>query len=109
MSARYHFDDLLTENPEMLRRLAIIKNYAGTDATILINGESGTGKEVLAQSIHNASQRVNGPFVAINCGAMAPQILESELFGYVAGAFTGASPKGKIGLFELAHHGTIFG
>lgn len=71
MSARYHFDDLLTENPEMLRRLAIIKNYAGTDATILINGESGTGKEVLAQSIHNASQRVNGPFVAINCGAMA--------------------------------------
>ncbi|MGJ2513571.1 sigma-54 interaction domain-containing protein, partial [Salmonella enterica subsp. enterica serovar Paratyphi A] len=108
LSARYHFDDLLTENPEMLRRLAIIKNYAGTDATILINGESGTGKEVLAQSIHNASQRVNGPFVAINCGAMAPQILESELFGYVAGAFTGASPKGKIGLFELAHHGTIF-
>lgn len=93
LSARYHFDDLLTENPEMLRRLAIIKNYAGTDATILINGESGTGKEVLAQSIHNASQRVNGPFVAINCGAMAPQILESELFGYVAGAFTGASPK----------------
>ncbi len=99
---------IITENPEMLRRLAIIKNYAGTDATILINGESGTGKEVLAQSIHNASQRVNGPFVAINCGAMAPQILESELFGYVAGAFTGASPKGKIGLFELAHHGTIF-
>lgn len=108
LSARYHFDDLITENPEMLHRLAIIKNYARTDATILINGESGTGKEVLAQSIHNASRRADGPFVAINCGAMASQLLESELFGYVAGAFTGASPKGKIGLFELAHHGTIF-
>lgn len=108
LSARYHFNDIITENPEMQRRLAIMRTYALTDATILISGESGTGKELLAQSLHNASKRVNGPFVAINCGAVAPQILESELFGYVAGAFTGASPKGKTGVFELAHQGTLF-
>ncbi len=107
LSARYHFDDLLTENPEMLRRLAIIKNYAGTDATILINGESGTGKEVLAQSIHNASQRVNGPFVAINCGALPEQLLESELFGHARGAFTGAVSN-REGLFQAAEGGTLF-
>lgn len=108
LNARYCFNDIITENAEMKRRLDIMRTYALTDATILIGGESGTGKELLAQSLHNASHRANGPFVAINCGAVAPQILESELFGYVAGAFTGASPKGKSGLFELAHQGTLF-
>ncbi|GKX57394.1 propionate catabolism operon regulatory protein PrpR [Leminorella grimontii] len=108
LNARYRFNDIITENPEMRRRMDIMRTYALTDATILISGESGTGKELLAQSLHNASRRANGPFVAINCGAVAPQILESELFGYVAGAFTGASPKGKTGLFELAHQGTLF-
>lgn len=108
LNARYHFSDIITENSEMKRRLDIMRTYALTDATILISGESGTGKELLAQSLHNASRRASGPFVAINCGAVAPQILESELFGYVAGAFTGASTKGKTGLFELAHQGTLF-
>ena len=71
-------------------------------------GETGTGKELFAQSIHNSSQRKNGPFVAINCAALPENLLESELFGYVEGAFTGTSKGGKIGLFELAHGGTLF-
>jgi transcriptional regulator with PAS, ATPase and Fis domain len=77
-------------------------------ANILIVGETGTGKELFAQSIHNASSRREGPFVAINCAALPESLLESELFGYVEGAFTGASKGGKAGLFELAHRGTIF-
>lgn len=71
-------------------------------------GETGTGKEVFAQSIHNASSRSKGPFVAINCASLPSQILESELFGYVGGAFTGANKEGKVGLFEVAHRGTLF-
>ncbi|MCX7781786.1 MAG: sigma 54-interacting transcriptional regulator, partial [Negativicutes bacterium] len=82
--------------------------YAATDSAILIQGESGTGKELFAQSIHNASKRKNGPFVAVNCAAIPEQLLESELFGYEGGAFTGARKEGKQGLFELAHNGTIF-
>ncbi|WP_353613369.1 sigma 54-interacting transcriptional regulator [Mangrovibacter phragmitis] len=108
LSTRYRFEDIISTNKDMLRRMRLVESYAKTDATILIYGESGTGKEMIAQSIHNASNRSNGPFVAVNCGALAPQLLESELFGYVAGAFTGASVKGKMGLFELAHGGTIF-
>jgi transcriptional regulator with PAS, ATPase and Fis domain len=75
---------------------------------VLIIGESGTGKELMAQSIHNESQRRNGPFVAVNCAALPKSVLESELFGYVDGAFTGAKKTGKPGLFELAHRGAIF-
>lgn len=75
---------------------------------MLIYGESGTGKELFAQSIHNASPRKRKPFVAVNCAALPENLLESELFGYEAGAFTGANAKGKIGLFEQANHGTIF-
>jgi transcriptional regulator with PAS, ATPase and Fis domain len=82
--------------------------YANTDATVLITGESGTGKEGIAQSIHNLSQRKNGPFVAVNCAALPESLLESELFGYEEGAFTGAKKGGKAGLFEMAHRGTIF-
>lgn len=82
--------------------------YAQTQSTILITGESGTGKEMLAQSIHNMSKRKNGPFVAINCAALPENLLESELFGYEEGAFTGAKKGGKQGLFELGHGGTIF-
>ncbi|GAD80954.1 sigma 54-interacting transcriptional regulator [Vibrio ezurae] len=108
LATRYTFDDILTNNSEVKRRLKMVKEYAKTDATIMIYGESGTGKEMVAQSIHGASNRCHGPFVAVNCGALASQILESELFGYVSGAFTGASAKGKVGLFELAHGGTIF-
>lgn len=82
--------------------------FAGTESTVLITGESGTGKEMLAQSVHNLSERKLGPFVAINCGALPESLLESEMFGYEQGAFTGAKRGGKVGLFELAHGGTIF-
>lgn len=79
-----------------------------TDHTVLIRGESGTGKELFAQSLHNASHRSKKPFVAVNCAALPDNLLESELFGYEPGAFTGAHSKGKVGLFEEANHGTIF-
>ena len=75
---------------------------------MIIVGETGTGKELFAQSIHNSSRRKNGPFVAINCAALPENLLESELFGYVEGAFTGTSRGGKMGLFEQAHGGTLF-
>jgi PAS domain S-box-containing protein len=106
--ARYQFDDVITEDPHLKRIIAIAKKYAQTDATMLILGESGTGKELFAQSIHNFSSRRQEAFVAINCSALPGQLLESELFGYVGGAFTGARKEGKRGLFELAHNGTIF-
>lgn len=106
--AHYHLDDYITYDSTMQTQLALLKSYAHTDATVLITGESGTGKELLAQGIHNASRRAEGPFVAVNCGALPPTLLESELFGYVDGAFTGASRKGKKGLFELANKGTLF-
>lgn len=106
--ATYRFEDFVTRNAEMQSLIVRLKNYANTEGTVLIYGESGTGKEVLAQSIHNESPRCTRPFVAVNCGAFPADLLESELFGYVEGAFTGASRKGKKGLFELAHGGTIF-
>jgi hypothetical protein len=87
-------------------RLAEI--YAHNDSTVLIAGESGTGKELCAQGIHNASRRRKGPFVAINCAAFPETLLESELFGYEEGAFSGPRKGGKPGLFESAHTGTIF-
>ena len=82
--------------------------YAKSESTILITGESGTGKELFAQGIHNASNRAKRPFVAINCQALPDNLLESELFGYDEGAFTGARKGGKPGFFEIAHGGTIF-
>jgi transcriptional regulator with PAS, ATPase and Fis domain len=106
--ATYHLDGYVTCDPAMQAGLELLTGYAKTDATVLITGESGTGKELLAQGIHNASRRASGPFVAVNCGALPPGLLESELFGYIDGAFTGASRKGKKGLFELADKGTLF-
>ncbi|MDR3565689.1 MAG: sigma 54-interacting transcriptional regulator [Negativicutes bacterium] len=106
--AKYHFDDILGISPPISEAKRMAQEIASVDATVLITGESGTGKELFAQSIHNRSPRRNGPFVAINCAALPPNLLESELFGYVEGAFTGATKKGKAGLFELAHRGTIF-
>ena len=103
-----HFDDILGKGKEMASALEKAKLYAITDSTILLYGESGTGKELFAQSIHNHSRRRKGPFVAINCAAMPANLLESELFGYESGAFTGAGSRGKPGLFELAHQGTLF-
>lgn len=106
--AKYHFKDMIHCSSSMQNCIAIAKKAAPSDHTVLIRGESGTGKELLAQSIHNFSNRKNQPFVAINCAALPEALLESELFGYEAGSFTGAQKNGKIGLFEHAQHGTIF-
>jgi transcriptional regulator with PAS, ATPase and Fis domain len=108
LSAQYQFEDILSSSERIAEVKRIAQEYAAIDATVLITGESGTGKELYAQSIHNASKRRQRPFVAVNCGAIPASLLESELFGYVEGAFTGAHKKGKPGLFELAHGGTIF-
>ena len=84
------------------------KKFGMTDSNVLIVGETGTGKELMAQSMHNISQRNNGPFIAVNCAALPENLLESELFGYVEGAFTGSKRGGKLGLFEQANNGTLF-
>ena len=107
-TARYTVDTFLGESPSARRCRDLAVRYARLDASVVILGESGTGKEILAQSIHNASGRKNGPFVAVNCSAIPPNLLERELFGYEEGAFTGAKKGGKPGLFELAHQGTLF-
>ena len=106
--AKYSFDDIVGESRAIRNTVQIARSYASSQAAVLIHGETGTGKELFAQSIHNASARRDGPFVAINCAAVSNNLLESELFGYEAGAFTGASKNGREGLFELAHGGTIF-
>lgn len=106
--ARFTFDDIWGDSLAIQRAVRTAKDYAATEANILIQGETGTGKEVFAQSIHNYSSRKDGPFVAVNCAALPSQLLESELFGYVKGAFTGANKEGKQGLFEMAHGGTLF-
>ncbi|SDH04720.1 sigma-54-dependent Fis family transcriptional regulator [Propionivibrio dicarboxylicus] len=107
-AAKYRTQDIVGKSPQLMEAKRIAGAIATTEASILIQGESGTGKELFAQSIHNQSSRRNGPFVAINCAALPPNLLESELFGYVEGAFTGATKKGKPGLFEMAHQGTLF-
>lgn len=106
--ARYGIDHFSASSPTMKRVIQQAKRFAVTDSTVLITGETGTGKEVLAQSIHRLSPRIGGPFVAINCSVFPESLLESELFGYEEGAFTGARTGGKAGLFELAHGGTLF-
>lgn len=106
--ATFHFADIIGTSQTIREAVAMAEEFAVTDSSVLITGETGTGKEVFAQSIHNASSRAQKPFVAINCAALPAQILESELFGYVGGAFTGASPKGKAGLLEIAHGGSLF-
>lgn len=106
--ASFTFDDIITKNEGMRSAIELAKKAAKTNCTVLIEGESGTGKEVFAQSIHNYSSRADGPFVAINCAAIPRELVESELFGYEKGAFTGASKGGNPGKFELADGGTIF-
>jgi transcriptional regulator with PAS, ATPase and Fis domain len=106
--AAHSFQDILGGNEAIRQTIHRAKQFAVVDSTVLINGESGTGKEMFAQSIHNYSLRRDGPFVAVNCATLPPNLLESELFGYADGAFTGAKKSGKMGLFELAHRGTIF-
>lgn len=106
--AKYQFSNILHKSRIMDSVISDAMTYSYSDSNILICGETGTGKELFAQSIHNSSPRKNHPFVAINCSALPENLLESELFGYVEGAFTGASKGGKMGFFELAHKGTIF-
>lgn len=107
-TAKHQFKDIIYASPDMEQVLQTARRIAQTDHTVLIRGESGTGKELFAQSLHNASHRSKKPFVAVNCAALPDNLLESELFGYEPGAFTGAHSKGKVGLFEEANHGTIF-
>ncbi|MGL4912540.1 MAG: sigma 54-interacting transcriptional regulator [Romboutsia sp.] len=106
--AKRTFENIIGDSDSIKNTMKKAKKYARTESTILILGETGTGKELFAQSIHNYSNRSENPFVAINCAALPENILESELFGYVKGAFTGAKSEGKAGIFEIAHKGTIF-
>lgn len=101
------FHGILTRDPAMRKALQIIQNVAETDATVLVRGESGTGKELVARALHLESHRSKGPFVAVNCGALTPSLLESELFGHQKGAFTGAVSD-RPGIFVQANGGTLF-
>jgi DNA-binding NtrC family response regulator len=104
---RYGLPGLIAQSPAMHAVLDLVERVAPTGATVLIQGESGTGKEVIAKAVHHASPRAARPFVAVNCGAVPEPLLESELFGFTRGAFTGAVAS-KLGLFEEAHGGTLF-
>ena len=107
VSNKYSFDKIIGNSPPILQAIELAKKVAATDTTVLLLGETGTGKEIFAQAIHEASTRNNKTFMAINCSAFNRDLLESELFGHRAGAFTGAA-KDKKGLFEEADGGTIF-
>src|SRR6056297_848834 len=107
LKERFSFKNLIGESAEMGRLITLLERVAPSRANVLITGESGTGKELVAQALHLGSERKNHPFVAINCGAIPENLLESELFGHERGAFTGADKK-KQGLFESAHLGTLF-
>lgn len=106
--ARYAFDSIITQAPQILRTIQTMESIAATNCTVLLEGESGTGKELFAHAIHSASNRKNGPFIAVNCASLPHSLVESELFGYEKGAFTGALGQGNPGKFELADGGTVF-
>lgn len=108
LSSRYLFSDILCEDPRLHELIAVAKRAASLPISLLIHGESGTGKELFAQAIHGASNRSDKPFIAINCSAIPESLLESELFGYEKGAFTGAKSSGQPGKFEAADGGTLF-
>ena len=106
--ARYFFEDIVTLSPTMADAIALCRTVAASDLPVLVLGESGTGKEMIAQSIHNASQRSGAPFVAVNCASIPEGLIDAEFFGYEEGAFTGARRGGSVGRFEQANRGTIF-
>lgn len=108
MRAHYNFDDIIGDSPEFSQVIEHAEKISSSTSTVLLMGESGTGKELIAQSIHNASPRKNSVFIAVNCGALPKNLIESELFGYEEGAFTGSKKGGHAGKFELANGGTIF-
>jgi DNA-binding NtrC family response regulator len=101
------YDEIVGRSPALEEIRRLIAGLAASDATVLIRGESGTGKEVVARAVHRASRRAGGPFIAVNCAAIPETLLESELFGFEKGAFTGAT-RNKLGQFQLADHGTLF-
>ncbi|MDO4553187.1 MAG: sigma 54-interacting transcriptional regulator, partial [Bacillota bacterium] len=105
---KYTFEDIIGESEPIKQAKVKARMTARGNSTVLITGESGTGKEMFAKAIHHAGSRAKAPFVTVNCGAIPENLLESELFGYEKGAFTGASDKGKEGKFEAANHGTVF-
>jgi len=107
-TAKYSIDDIISQSSVVHHFKKRAKSFAGIDLPVLISGESGVGKELFAHSIHQLSDRSDKPFISINCSAIPETLLESELFGYESGAFTGASRDGKKGKFEMAHGGTIF-
>jgi PAS domain S-box-containing protein len=107
IQAKYSFEDIISKNHKMLQLFDILPDIAASSSTVLIEGESGTGKELIARAMHNLSSRKKQPFVAVNCSALPDTLLESELFGYKAGAFTDAK-KDKPGRFRLAENGTLF-
>jgi transcriptional regulator with PAS, ATPase and Fis domain len=107
-TARFTFSDIIGRSPAITSAMAMARIAAENDSKVLLTGESGTGKELFAQAIHNAGPRRDGPFIAVNCGAIPRSLIESELFGYERGTFTGASDEGRAGKFELADGGTIF-
>lgn len=106
--ANYTFDDIMRQSVAMKNAIEMAQKASRYDSRVMIEGESGTGKEMFAQAIHNNSTRKNGPFIAIDCATLSKELLESELFGYESGAFTGAKKEGKKGLLELADKGTLF-
>ncbi|MBV7504967.1 sigma 54-interacting transcriptional regulator [Bacillus sp. sid0103] len=108
LEAKYRLSDIIGETQEILEAKDLARKFAETESTVSITGESGTGKELFAQGIHSASHRSVGPFVAVNCAVLPENLLESEIFGYEKGTFTGGLKEGKPGLFELAHGGTLF-
>lgn len=108
LQAKYTFENIIYKSNLMAQTVEQAKKISRVSSNVLIIGETGTGKELFAQSIHNASPRKNGPFVAINCASLPENLIESELFGYTGGAFTNADKNGKAGLIELAHNGTLF-
>ena len=105
---KYDFKNIIGKSPQILKVIDECQRISNDNSNILITGESGTGKEFFARAIQNNSFRKNAPFIPVNCGAIPKELIESELFGYEAGAFTGANKNGYIGKFELAEGGTIF-
>lgn len=108
LSAKYTLADIIGNSPVIVQAKELIENYAKTDSSVLLIGATGTGKELFSHALHLESHRCKGPFVSINCGAIPAELFESELFGYVSGAFTGAQRDGKMGQIELAGKGTLF-
>ena len=106
--SKYTFNDIIGISQDIVNLKSLAQKYAKTENTILIGGETGTGKELFAHSIHRSSQRTEGPFVCVNCASIPNDLLESELFGYAPGAFTGAGRNGKVGKIEMANSGTLF-